>query len=455
MLLKLFKNYLIFAILISLSGCNNNDSVEIRKFPYPYRAALTICSDIDQTGTIDEFLVVQKFLNDTVNTPYGKGLGLEIGNSYWYYNQSKEPSESDKADSTMMHFILNPDTGISIFYGMSDSLNDYAETLLTLINSGYIDCLHSYGHFYGGFKRSHAEQALSLHRGILPVDVFIDHDGASNKHNIGLNSSFIGDNPGSNCYHTDITIDAGIKFLWDGHITHCIGQDGNWSALNNLKNIIEYFQDLLDFENGYNHNNNLVNIIKLDDNQVIFEFVRFINSWGKYSVADETFIGYQLNQDVINELLESEGYLIHYTHFGKHNSVESLSEKTIEALRYITQKHNNGDLFVTTTSRMLNYNVHHKYLNWHYKQFNDSIEIIIDFIENDVEGKFIPTINDVAGITFYIPDNYKASLSIVHKEIPIIKNSVDYTGRESISIPWHDLNFPDLNYNITERQDFK
>ncbi len=449
LLRKRHKYFLIFIILLFIAGCSSNDSVEIRKFPYPYRAALTISSDIDQTGSIEEFLAIQKFLNDSVDTPYGKGLGLEIGNSYWYYNQSTDQLqkiESSLVDSSIMQFITNPDSGISIFYGMSDSLNEYSQILLSLIDAGYLDCLHSYGHFFGGFNRSHAEQAIALHNGSLPVDVFIDHEGAINKHNIGLNSSFIGDNPDSDVYHTDITVNAGIKFLWDGHVTHCIGQDADWSITNILKNTIEYFQDLLDSKNDYHHNNSLVNILKLDDDQHVFEFVRFINPWGEYSGAQETYIGYQLSHDVIDDLIENEGYMIFYTHLGDKESTEFLSEKTVDALRYIADKNNSGELFITTTSRLLNYNIHLKYLNWHVEASDDSVHIIIENIDNPVEGKFIPTLDDVAGITFYIPHNCKVSLSIENIKIPFIKNTADQTGQESVSIPWPKLEFPDFNH---------
>ena len=59
--------------------------VGLRKFPYPYKAALAICSDIDNTETLEEFLEIQKFLNTNTMTSLGRGLGLEIGNSFLMY----------------------------------------------------------------------------------------------------------------------------------------------------------------------------------------------------------------------------------------------------------------------------------------------------------------------------------------------------------------------------------
>ena len=39
------------------------EPVTLRKFPYPFQAAVTICSDIDGTDTAEKSLAVQNFLN--------------------------------------------------------------------------------------------------------------------------------------------------------------------------------------------------------------------------------------------------------------------------------------------------------------------------------------------------------------------------------------------------------
>jgi len=49
---------LIVLIFVGLAGCGSNDVVTHRKFPYPYKAVLAICSDIDGTDTIEKFLEI-------------------------------------------------------------------------------------------------------------------------------------------------------------------------------------------------------------------------------------------------------------------------------------------------------------------------------------------------------------------------------------------------------------
>ncbi len=426
-------------VIIVLYGCTEEKSVSLRKFPYPYISALAICSDIDQTGSFDEFAVIQEFLNSKNETIYGSGLGLEIGNSYWFYN--------DGYDKMITHedSLLPKDKGISIYFGTTDSLNDYAPDLIKLIRAGYVDCFHSYGHFgRESFNRQLAEQAVALMESeSLLVDVYINHGpSGSNFQNIGDASWCYGDNIESPYFHTDLTIPTGIIFFWRGQLTHCIGQDGNFSLLNSLKQIFEYFQDIGYTELDFKHDNELVHLFQLDDSTKLFEFSRFINPWGKYPDAIENNFALQLGPSQIDQLISNNGYMIFYTHFGRNSGFPYLTEPTIESLRHIKEKNEFGELMVTTTSKLLNYYVHHKYLFWRSWDKPDTTFIQIDSISNEVEGSFIPTAKQLEGITFYVPESRKILLYSGDTLVPLIYNKKDETGRISVSVPWQALSLP-------------
>ena len=64
-------------------------SLKIRKFPYPYKCALSISSDIDNASSSEFFVQFMNFLNSEKQTIYGPGLGLEVANSFWFFNGSK------------------------------------------------------------------------------------------------------------------------------------------------------------------------------------------------------------------------------------------------------------------------------------------------------------------------------------------------------------------------------
>ena len=80
-------------------------NVSIRKFPYPFQCAIAISSDIDNASSLKNFVQFMDFLNTRKQTKYGKGLDLEIGNSFWFFNSSGSPQLS-YFDSLCLFYYL-------------------------------------------------------------------------------------------------------------------------------------------------------------------------------------------------------------------------------------------------------------------------------------------------------------------------------------------------------------
>jgi hypothetical protein len=120
--------------------------IRLKTFPYTYKAALDINSDLDGTHTFEEFLEIQRFLNTKEGTSMGRGIGLEIGNSFWMYSGSSD----DK---------------FTYFKSLTTFPSGSAPIIRDFIKSGYIDVMHSYGNFsrVGGFHRDMAlKRSMSL-----------------------------------------------------------------------------------------------------------------------------------------------------------------------------------------------------------------------------------------------------------------------------------------------------
>jgi hypothetical protein len=429
--------------IILFNGCSNNETVELRKFPYPYKAAFTIASDVDDTDSRDELVHIHKKISSEKN-----GFDLDIGDSFWMYNEQREDMKDSLYDIHSFYKKFSgptPFLGISIFDGLSFTESKDAGVIKNLIRKGFIDALHSYGHFSANtFKREYAAEAIKyLKQNNLKFDVWIQHGGHENTNNVGPWPWQLGDNPNTKEYHTDLTVPYGIKFYWTGQMTHCIGQDGNFNLETSVKQIVEWLQDFYINIGSpiYKHDNELVTVLTLDDGQKIFDFVRYINRWGKYEITDEASLKYQLNSEILDELIDNEGYLIQYTHLGANYGYPYLSYETMQLLEYAKQKQDAGELLVSTTSKLLNYYVHRKYLNWDYELKDNHLKIIIKNISNEVEGKYVPTVKELEGITFYIPANVDCEILLNNKPIKFINNPKDFEGRNSVSIKWNFLNF--------------
>jgi len=408
---------------------NTEGKVALRKFPYPYKAAMTLCSDIDGTTTKEEFLEIQKFLNTKEETSMGDGVGLEIGNSFMMY--------------------APPTCAFSYFSGNPGN----ARIIKKFIKTGYIDFLHSYGE-KTDFTRKDAIKAIEeLNNNQCKVDVWVDH--AKTPDNLGDDRTFgLGDHPGSIAYHSDLTLAYGIKFVWLGRITTVIGQSvpitlKTFSSVydsghpveslinmvkESAKNVLAVFGNR---KYAMHKSYDLVRIAKLNDGQKVYEFLRFDNYWkGVAEGATSKRLAYVISQQTLERLKEVGGYMVVYTHLGKNSDCSQvIAEETQIALRDLANEYQGGNICVTTTSKLLNYYLNHKYLNWSYETKGDEMIITISGVEDPVFGSFVPTTEDLQGITFYVPDKEKIRIYINDKEITNIqRNPPDFKERESVTI---------------------
>jgi hypothetical protein len=409
---------------------NNSETTTLRKFPFPYQAALTICSDIDQTNTAEEFIKIQKFLNTRDTTSMGKGVGLEIGNSF---------------------FMFHPDAKFAYFSGRKKD----QEVISDYINTGIIDSLHSYGD-KRDFTRQDAVRSISeLNKLDRKIDVWIDHSYTID--NISASMGGMADIKASHVYHADLTRQYGFKFFWLNRVTSVLGQerpisldmftgifDPNHkidSSINMLKEFSKHVlavfgNDKYAMQKDYR----LVRVHTLRDGNKVFEFIRYANFWsGICEGADSKGLAYVLSNINLEHLIENNGYMIVYTHLGKNSDCKDvIAEDTQEALRNLALEYNRGNIYVASTSKLLNYYVTRKYLKWKYeKSVSGAFLIHISGVYDPLVSKMsIPNHEQLQGITFYVPDTEKTRVYIGEKEIMgLKKNPTDYTGRKSVMFP--------------------
>jgi len=405
------------------------DRVALRKFPYPYKAAMAICSDIDGTTTVEEFLEIHKFLNTKEMTTMGRGVGLEIGDSFMMYAPPI---------CAFSYYSANPGN---------------AQIIEKFIKAGYIDFIHSYGE-KPDFTRKDAIKAIEeLRKNGCKVDVWVDH--ATTVDNLGDDRTLgLGDHPDSTAYHSDLTLDYGIKFVWLGRVTMIVGQsvpitlatfasiydrDHPIHSLVNMtkefaKNVLAVFGNK---KYAMHKSYELMRITRLDDGQKAYEFIRFDNYWkGVATGATSKRLSYVISKRTLERLKKVGGFMIVYTHLGKNSDCsQEIANETQIALRDLAAEYERGNICVTTTSKLLNYYLNHKYLNWSYQTKGKEIIITISGVADSVFGSFVSTIYNLQGITFYVPDKDKTRIYIADNEIANIqRNPPDYAGRESVTI---------------------
>jgi len=408
--------------------------VTLRALPYPYRAVLAICSDLDETPDRRVYLEIMRFLNTTEATSMGRGLGLEVGNTIYFDMPPGQFSywNTDDAGRQMIH---------------------------ALIESGHIDCLHSYGDL--ATTRSHAGRALdALTHLRRRLEVWIDHSVAPSNFGPDIMKGH-GDEPGSPVYHADLTHAYGIGYVWRGRVTSVIGQD----APRSLRGIFEPRHPWASTRTaakelakgalgrrgngkyGMHCDNRLLRLVSLRDGQRVFEFLRCNPYWGGVQhAATADGLAEALAPRVLEHLVRREGVCVLYTHLGKvRDRRQPLGPRTRAALRRLAAYHHAGKLLVTTTRRLLGLRraVAEVQLSVSSEAGWSCIALDLPAISRGEKPPLVGS--DLDGLTLYVPDPDRTRVLLNGREVTrICHNPPDHTGRPSVSLRWPQLEFPRL-----------
>lgn len=400
--------------------------VSIRKYPYPYQAMLAICSDLDETPNQRIYFETSRYLNTTQQTSLGRGVGLEVGNSI-YFDMPPDQFSYTNTDAQGRHNIHQ------------------------LIDSGHIDCLHSFGDFVDSIPQIKAHWAV-IQKGQRKLEVWIDHAQAlTNLDNDIMQGQ--GAIVGSCVYHTHLTCAGnGIQFIWKGRVTSLIAQNAtrNYSHILQRSHPIQSFKTLaLEFIKGcvaslgsvkyaMHKDNKVLRKTQLVDGLPIMEFMRCNPSWGGVSVFDSTRgIDKVLTHAVLSQLHKKQGCSVLYTHLGKVFSAQQpFKPQTRQAFECLAAFHHEGKILVTTTRRLLGYQRTVDALRFEVKHHGNETAI---YLHSAYRGE------DLQGITWYVDD--PAHTTLYHNGVPypdLQLNAMDETGRVSVSIPWKKLTYPNL-----------
>lgn len=384
-----------------------------------------ISSDVDHAVSLPGYLEFMKYLNTELETCYGRGLGLEISNSFWFFNAEDQEQ-------------------ISYFKGTSTSETDFAPICRELWASGHLDTLHSYGNFNtGGFERSFAEKALEeLDRHGVRLPVWVNHGNDRNHQKLGNYPAFHGANPTEKAYHFDLLKEHGTRYFWAGRTTHVCGQDAAFTRGNRLQQLA---QNLL-LQTKYRNldrplpsmDNKLLINTQLEDGNQFKEFQRFISRFGEVKNTDIDDLALQLTRANLASLVNSAGFMLLYTHMNENlpegRPLPAAVERGFQILADFSQKR---DLLVTTSARLLQYADLTEKLTLEIRQKSGLTSVHILPGNNysfDREA--------LQGLTVYCSEPARTVLYYHDQLLAVEINPPDQTGAGSISVPWKKLVFP-------------
>jgi hypothetical protein len=399
-------------------------SVSLRDYPHPYAAMFAICSDLDETLDAPAYARIVRFLNtDEQVEGIGPGVGLEIGNTIYFHMGPEQFSYWNTGDAGR-------------------------EMVRAWIRSGHIDCFHSYGDL--ALTRRDAAQSLEdLARHGCSLRTWVDHGTAVTNFGGDIMAGH-GDVPGHAAYHADLTIAAGVRYVWRGRVTSVVGQGvprrltgifRSRHALASLQTTLkEGAKGMLARAGSQKYaahgTNRLLTPCVLRDGQPAQEFLRSNPHWGGVSRGDTGFgLAEVVSDKMLQLLVARRGICILYTHLGKARGLPcSIPAESQNALRVLRGFHDRGEILVATTTRILD-----------YVSMRDSIR----FSSRLVDGRLLVEIaapSDTAslqGLTFTVPGGHPVVLVFRGNVVEDVNiGSLDADGNRFVTVPWRGLCLP-------------
>jgi hypothetical protein len=415
-------------------------SVELAKYPYPYRAMMAICSDLDETPSWGVYNEIMRFLNTTEPTAMGPGVGLEVANSIYFMMPTDQYS----------------------YFG-TDEVG--RETARALMHSGHIDCLHSYGD--RARTRRDAERVLSdMTRNGCQLKVWVDHSTAPTNFGPDIMRGS-GDVPGSAAYHADLTTAYGIRYVWRGRTTSIAGQDTP-ITLRSLKNILDpahpmgttrtaakqavkiWLGRLSRTRWEMHAANRVCRPSRLRDGRPVWEFLRSNPHWAGPGIgATADGIASVLTRRFLDLLVQREGVCVLYTHLGKVKAPDQpFGERTREAFHRLATMHERRAIHVTTTHRLLRYLTVRDSIRFTISRLGERTVILIQSVDDPVYGSYDPSPEDVMGLTFVV--NRCDMVEVSLRSGPPLDCDIVHDGPRTIAcVRWRRLTFPD--YTLSAR----
>lgn len=397
-------------------------TVQVRRVPYPYRAMMAIANDVDE-ATWADFVLLHDFMNTNRDTALGRGLQLEISDSFFFY------ATSSPAKAPTFSYFEGCNAGKPA---------PWAEAMDRLIEAAYLDSLHTWGDFSrtGGFTRKLALGAAEvLRRHDRAVRVWINHGDACNEQLVGR----LGwDDPASAHGHSDIAIDCGLRYFWTGAITSIVGQDGSDSWMNRLSPERLYEDGLRPLRKVIVRQTGLVHFFGnhlMRPATVRGRDVRVFQRYGYWNKPTAMDLVDVLAPSVLDRLEARGGFMALYTHLFRRPRTVPLAGVNWSPLAELARRHHTGRIQVTTISRLLTYVDTATMLQWTVRHAagTDQIQITQPVSPEALQG-----------ITFYVPDPRRAVLLMGDEKVRTVANPPDHTGRASVSVPWRPLRYPDV-----------
>jgi hypothetical protein len=414
---------------------------QLAKFPYPYQAAVTVSSDIDNSSYNRFAAVHTLFCTSEVIRPGSpswavlglsgespgydaaaggvRGLGLDLADSFWLFG--------DPIGMGMYRY----DTQADRFNEDSSDGQSVRQAVQEWLRRGWVDAFH-------GFLNYRRDQVLPVlkdfyawceREGVAKPSVWVNHsmpvcltglcpDRFRPNRLVRLARQtarwligpmfgrirrpiryallwYQGDNPGSPYYVNDVLAANGLRYVW-----LCLGP-GQDSFANRI--------DLP--ERQLNGRPSILDVVTMDDGVRYFQFSR---CYGSQNARGEAWPGLRqtaltvdssvlFTAENFDHLCREEGTSILYTHWTAEPALPP-GKDTLARFHLLRRYRDEGRIWVAPLSKVLEWTRLRTFLQYTAREEGGRLVISIEGTEDPVVGRQSLSPQECRGLTFRVPE---------------------------------------------------
>ncbi len=367
-----------------------------------------------------------------------------------------------------IHHFLNAGLGLPVadsFFGISPKGEQLAlftdwngkkspdyDFVLEAIESGLLDSLHTWADC--NQREPDPPRLLNIARKTtdalkrkgLRIPVWINHGANSNLHNLKarLKPRWQGDDPASPLFTANLLGEIGIRFYWWSEIVEwplSLNRPKRRVLLwrrgtNAVKNRVKRAMGRAWKQAGFSALTKLAVKVRLRSAQMIYGFSRYnCHPKGKWTLPTRETIRYALTNRFLQDLADTQGWAILYTHLGLPvKSGSPFLPPDAKALEMLAQSYQDGFTWVAPTAQLLAFWDLTANLVWSMRN-RDRQAVISLHGRIGLDGEILPvTEAQVQGLAFYCPTPEKTSILIGNQPVSTVVNPKDREGLASITV---------------------
>jgi|SRR5579883_182840 len=454
--------------------------VELLKYPYPYQAAFAVASDID-SGSLLRFRAVHALFcsRDVIKENSAEWDALGLKTSFRRFEKQDGGIRGLGFDCSDSFFLIGDSTTFGMyryepetgqFREDEQEGQNCADVVREWFVQGKIEAFHTFLHytriqvepllrgFYEWCERENVNKPriwINHSAAVTPSGICPDRLQPGRGYRLArlalrylvgpkfgrkrhpLHYAFVrywGDSPDSPYYINDILAANGLRYVW-------LNMDD------------DAYEDRICLpETQQNGRSTILKPVTMDDGVRYWRFERCYGGppgrrRGEVYLrdSDEGFdSSYLINEKNLDELWKTGGTCIFHTHWTHFRSLP-LSEQTIGRFELLRRWHDAGKIWVTRTSRLLEWTRLRTFLKMEVRREGKKLVIDVVGLDDPIFGVQKLTAKDLAGVCFRLPDNQTRFVLAINGK-PSDPENIGYSGDLCwfMGTPGNGVDHPDV-----------